>query len=137
MADLTENEAFLAGRITPRDVRPRLFFPCAVRRLPLKTFLVTAACPTRGSVVGQSAAILNFALFRNNQRQGKRFCSAMETTGRGAAGGHPNIQDSLRQDSNEDRKSPAEFAPEFCEGKLRSKTLQPNLNERTRIAPPQ
>jgi len=137
MPDLNENTAFVAGGITRGQAGPRPFFPCADRRLPLKTLLAAARCSTRGNAVGQSSAILNFALFRNIQQQGARLCSAMKTTGRGAPGGDPNINDILRQDSNEHRKSRAGFAPEFCEGKRRSKKLQPNLNERTRTAPTQ
>jgi len=137
MRELTENMVFWAGGIKRSPAAARAFFPCAPSRLPVKALLAAATCSTFGKLVGQYSVIPNFALSRNMQRQGDRLCSVSKTTGRGARSRDPNIHDNLRQDSNKPWKSSAEFAREFCEEELRSNKSQPNLNERTRIAPTQ
>lgn len=102
------------------------FFPCKARRSSLEPWLEAAKCQTAGRMVLLSSASLNFARFRNNTIKGEPLYGLTKSTHRGALGGDPNRNDNLRPVSNAQQKSPAEFAPEFCEGKLRSKN-QPNL----------
>jgi hypothetical protein len=112
-----------------------VFFPCAASGSSLKPCPEAAKYLVADNAIWVSSAFSSFALFRNVMQNGEWFGAAKKTTRRGAPGGDPNINDNLRPDSNAHRKSPAEFALEFFEGKLRSNNLQPNLNERTRIAP--
>jgi len=132
MINLSNNKALIAAS---NDRERIVFSSCAWRHSPLKPILEAAKRETSGNAVLLSSVFSSFALFRNVTRHGEWLCAMTKSTRRGAPGGDPNRNDNLRPDSNAHRKSPAEFAPEFFEGKLRSKNLQPNLNERTRTAP--
>lgn len=116
----------------------RLFFPCAAPGSSLEPGPEAVKRPSAGNPVCVSSAGSSFALSRKLPRQDGRLCVAMKSTHRGATGDGPNRSDNLRPTHNECRKSLAEFAPEFFEGKLRRKNLQPNSsNERTLTAPTQ
>lgn len=111
-------------------------FPLRAVRFAVRTVPGSGESPKRALCRVDPSAGSSFALSRNRMRYGERLYGTMESIHRGAPDGDPNRNDNLRPQSDE-YQSPAEFAPEFFEGKLRSKNLQPNLNERTRIAPTQ
>jgi UDP-N-acetylmuramoylalanine-D-glutamate ligase len=68
-----------------------LFTPCTLAGSLLKPVAEAAINATSGDVVLPAPACSSWDQFRNHQHRGEVLCQAVNSTGRGARGGSPNI----------------------------------------------